>query len=427
MLPALLGRPIRRVALRRGEAVAPATAHLRPASRGIRKHSFLAPLLFPIGLAIALVIVGAVGLSVWNIHSASEARRSLHQAPVQSSKTEFASSVSRQVADSETEFVLRLVDGRLVRVIADKGEVSAFIGAALHYLEGARARANQQALGEIDQLFAEVFATREADLDAYADWFFAWGRSWRFLYEAATGAVQEMGRLFFSQTQVSDAARHAVEAYLLRHYQDFVLKPALRDDIIDRGLRQALRNAHREYLMALAGLDDYAQRFLAEQTGHVEEIDDAAVVVRIDWDAEKWKAPRYTAEDRYLEPVISVAVIGGSAALGGIVQRAVLPLVARTTAQVLASSQFTVGGAAAGLIQPGLGTAVGAIAGAGLDWGLSVFRHYMERDDFIRDNAAALDATISAWKAIMSPEISRAIDVWFDDTTLLLAKLDQAN
>jgi hypothetical protein len=105
----------------------------------------------------------------------------------------------------------------------------------------------------------------------------------------------------------------------------------------------------------------------------------------------------------------------------------VLPLVARTTAQVLASSQFTLGGAAAGSIQPGLGTAVGAIAGAGLDWGLSVFRDYMERDDFIRDNAAALDATISAWKALMSPELSRVIDVWFDDTTLLLAELDQAD
>jgi hypothetical protein len=353
--------------------VAP-TGHLRPQGRRIRRHGFLAPLLFPIGLAIALVIVGAVGISVWNIHSASDARRSLHEAPVQDSKTEFASSVSRQVADSETEFVLRLVDGQLVRVIADKGEVSAFISASLHYMEEARARTNEQALRDIDQLFAQVFATRDADLDAYADWFFAWGRSWRFLYEAATGAVQEMGRLFFSQTQVSDAARHAVEAYLLRHYQDFVLKPALRDDIIDRGLRQALRNAHREYLMAVAGLDDYAQRFVIERTRHVEAIDDATVVVRIDWDAEKWKAPRYAAEDRYLEPVVSVAVIGGSAALGGIVQRAVLPLVARTTAQVLASSQFTLGGAAAGSDQPGLGTAGGALAGAGLDWGLSVFR-----------------------------------------------------
>jgi hypothetical protein len=51
----------------------------------------------------------------------------------------------------------------------------------------------------------------------------------------------------------------------------------------------------------------------------------------------------------------------------------------------------------------------------------------MERDDFIRDNAAALDATISAWKALMSPQLSRVIDVWFDDTTLLLAELDQAD
>ncbi len=76
-------------------------------------------------------------------------------------------------------------------------------------------------------------------------------------------------------------------------------------------------------------------------------------------------------------------------------------------------------------IQPGLGTAFGAIAGAGLNWGLSVFRDYMERDGSIRDNSAALDATILAWKGRIAPEVSRTIDVWFDDTSLLLVTLEQ--
>ena len=426
MLPAVLARTLSPAASRRGDV--PKVDEPWAARRvTVRRQGLLAPLLFPIGLAIALVIVGAAAVSVWNIRSASETRRTLHEAPVTNSGTKLVTSVSREIVPGEAEFVLRLVDGRLVRVFADRGKVSAFISDSVRYLEEARARANQQALSEIDQLFVQVFASREADLDAYADWFFTWGRSWRFLYEAATGAVQEMGRLFFSQTQASDSARHAVEDYLLRHYQEFVLKPALRDDLIAQKLRQVLRNAHREYTMTVAGLDDRMQTFLAERTRHVEEIEDGNVVVTIDWDAEKWKAPRYAAVDRYLEPVVSVALIGGSAAIGGIVQRAVLPLVARTAAQVLVSSQFTLGGAAAGSIQPGLGTAVGAIAGAGLDWGLSVFRDYMERDDFIRENSAALDATILGWKGRLSPEVSRTIDVWFDDTTLRLAEFEQTN
>jgi len=387
----------------------------------VKKRGLLTPLLQPIGIAVGIVVVGLPAIAVWNIYSASEARQAEHDAAVNRGNTVVETHVKRQVADGETEFVLRLIDGKLMRVIAAKDATDAFLNQTLIALENARADAHRAAARDLDQLFAKTFASRDADLQAYADWFFEWGRSWRFLYEAVSGAVQEAARLSFSRTQISDAARAAVEAYLLRHYQELVLKPELRDASIVAGVRGVLKGAHDNYSAALARLDDSMQRFLSEKTRYVEELEPGSVAVKIDWDAEKWKAPRAMADDRALQPVASAALIGGSAVMGSMVGRIVVPFFARTTAEVMASTEMTIGGAAAGSAEPGLGTAIGALAGAALDWGISRFTDYIQRDGFIADNSAALDATITAWKGAMLPPIDKAIDVWFDDTRAIVA------
>ena len=402
-----------------GAMKAPALRRTEPVRRA---RGFLGSLALPVGIALAALVVGIPGFAIWNIYSASETRRVAHDAPVDRGDTVVTTTIDRQVADDETEFVLRLVDGKLVRVIAARNETETFLNETLVYLDNARVLAHRNAAEGLDRVFVEAFATREADLEAYADWFFEWGRSWRFLYEAVAGAVQEAVRLSFSRTQITDAARHAVEDYLLRHYQEFVLKPGLRDPVISEGVKRLLVTAHDDYLTAVAGLDDRMQRFLAEKIRFAEPIDSDAVSVRIDWDAEKWKAPRGLAEDRMLEPVGSATLIGGGAAVGSLLARVVLPFFARTTAQVVASAEMTIGGATIGSIEPGLGTVVGALAGAVLDWGMSEFTEHMERDGFVADNAAALDATVLEWKGDIAPEIDRAIDVWFDDTREVVAR-----
>jgi hypothetical protein len=390
----------------------------------VRKGA-LAALLGPVGVAIALVIVGVPAIFAWNIHKASEARRALHDSTHTVGETaRVETPVVRKVADGEVELVLRQVDGNLVRVIAAKDATDELINGALIALDKARRSAKDGARLQLDQLFERAFASRKDDLDAYADWFFGWGQSWRLLYEAVVGALQETARLAFSQTQVADAARHSVEDYLLRHYQEFVLKPALRDPTIVAGVGQTFKEANRDYLAALAELDAAVWRFAEERAAFAETLDARAVSVRLDWDAEKWRAPRGPAEDRYLDPVKTVALAGGGAvALKPVVARVALPLLARTTAKVMASTRMAVAGAAVGSVQPGLGTAIGATAGVALDWGMNAVSARFERDDFIAENAAALDATIAAWKEGILPEVDRAIDVWFDDASATVAKL----
>ncbi len=412
-----------------GAGMAPA-APVPPARVGrvvVNKYGTFGAFLRPIGIAVGLVVIGVPAMWATNIFLASEHRRALHDTAVVRPNTIVQAPVTRQVAQGEVEFVLRQSDGRMVRVIAAKDATDTFINDALIKLDRERVRIRDRAEKALDQVFAATFATRDADLNSYADWFFAWGQSWRLLYEAAVGAVQEAFRLGFSQTQVVDAARHGVEDYLLRHYQEFVLKPGMRDPMVVQGIQGVFMDASVEFGIALGQLDDRLQRFVAEKAVFTEPLAANAVAVKVDWDAEKWRAPRALAEDRYLEPARTVAVVGTAAVvLGPVVERLALPLLARTTASALASTRNVVGGAAAGSFSPGLGTAVGALVGLAVDWGMNAIQGGLQRGDFIKENGAALDATVAAWKGAITPEVDRAIGVWFDDLSVLVAQSGRA-
>src|SRR5579872_3726246 len=65
----------------------------------IKKRGLFAPFLQPIGIAIGLVVVGLPAIAVWNIYSASEARRAEYDAAVNRGKTVVETHVKRQVAD----------------------------------------------------------------------------------------------------------------------------------------------------------------------------------------------------------------------------------------------------------------------------------------------------------------------------------------
>ena len=46
------------------------------------------------------------------------------------------------------------------------------------------------------------------------------------------------------------------------------------------------------------------------------------------------------------------------------------------------------------------------------------------RDEFVRENGAALDATIAAWKARLDPELMKPVDVWYDDSVAALRAME---
>lgn len=400
------------------EAPARATTQPRPQTVIIkRKGGFWGP----VGTAIALTIVGFVAFNAWNIYQSSEERRVEHSKPVHRDQSEIVinvgSTAKRLPQAGEVEFFLKQEDGKLYRVIAQKTARDRFVNETLKYLQDRQERVLARADTELDAAFTRAFADKEASINAYADWFFAWGRSWQLLWKSITGAVNEGVKVGLSRTRIMDAARHEVEAYLIHHYKEFVLKPETRESEITRNVRDVFKEAHREYRYTIAGLDDRLQRFLAEHTRFMEEVEPAkAVSIKLDWDAQQWKAPRYAAEDAAMEGVTSVGLIAGSTfVLGPTLEALILPLFAEVTGEIMTSTELAVGGAILGSEVPILGNLLGLAAGVAADYALSYFRDHLNRDDFVKANHDAVDATIREWKELIVPHLRTAVTSWFDD------------
>src|SRR4029078_1623741 len=150
----------------------------------------------------------------------------------------------------------------------------------------------------------------------YADWFFEWKRSYVVLKETIASAISR-GLEAGKYESLNEAIEADVKDYFLKNYQEQVLKPELRDQIITKGVEQAARHAHDSYRRVIANGDMRLQLFLAKHTDHLEDIPGSTSMtnVKLDWDAQKWKAPTHLMEDRVYERAAGL----GAAAAGGTV------------------------------------------------------------------------------------------------------------
>ena len=127
-----------------------------------------------------------------------------------------------------------------------------------------------------------------------------------------------------------------MEAYLLRNYQRFVLKPELRTPVIETGVSRILANAHSRYLTVLTTIEARTQLFLNEFTQHLEVIDPRdKLAISLDWDAQKWKAPRYTVDDEAFEALCRGMQF---AAVSGLIAATVGPTVEGAFAEVFGAA-----------------------------------------------------------------------------------------
>jgi hypothetical protein len=151
--------------------------------------------------------------------------------------------------------------------------------------------------------------------------------------------------------------------------------------------------------------------------------------IKLDWDAQKWKAPTYLMEDRAFDGVVGV----GTAAAGGTVGALALgPALNRVLAQSFTQLSrrvatslgtrlaFAQQGAVAGtVVQPMggqvVGAAIGVLIGAAVDYLANAANEAFSREGFVAANNEALDVTIAMWKSGLEANIDTAIDKWFDD------------
>jgi hypothetical protein len=397
----------------------------------IVKPSALGMLLRPFGLAVALVLSAYALVSLGTTFYRSYYRHLDHTAAVHPDRSMFDVFFGGKSLPSDAvDLIIKDIDGTLHRVVASKSEADKFVNDTILMLDEERARIKQTVHDDLDRTFALAFQDREQAITAYADWYFAWKRSYVVLKETVSFAVAR-----FFETGKYESVNEAIEAdvkdYFLRHYKEQVLKPELRDQVIAKGVEQAARHAHDSYRRVIANGDMRLQLFLAKHTSHLEDIPSATPVtaVKLDWDAQKWKAPVYLMEDRAFDGIAGI----GAAAAGGTVGAlalgpAINAVLARSFGHLSSRVATSLGtrillaqqGAVAGtLVHPVggqvIGAAIGVALGAGIDYLVNEANEAVSRESFVAANDQALDATIATWKSGLEANLDTAIDQWFDD------------
>ena len=397
----------------------------------IVKESALGALLKPIGISIALVLSAYALLSLGTTFWRSYQNHLDHAAPVHADNSvlDILFGASNLPADP-VDLVVKDVDGTLHKVVASKSEADKFVNDTILMLDDERARIKQAAHEDIDRAFALAFQDREQAISNYADWFFEWKRSYVVLKESLTSAITR----FFEAGKyesLTEAIEADVKDYFLRNYKEQVLKPEVRDQTISQGVEQAVRHAHDSYRRVIANGDMRLQLFLAQHTSHLEDIPAATPMtnVKLDWDAQKWKAPVYLMEDRAFDGIagIGAAAAGGTVgalalgpALNGVLAQTFGQLSRRFVTSLGTRLAFAQQGAVAGtMVQPMggqvIGAAIGVAIGVVADYLSNAANEAFNRDEFVTANAEALDATVATWKSTLTANIDTAIDKWFDD------------
>ena len=416
---------IRPPAKRRGRRVE------RRGRETVVRPSALGMLLRPIGIAIGIVLCVYAIVSLGTTFYRSYQRHLDHTAPVHADNSVLDIFFGdKSLPPDAVDLVIKDVDGSLHKVVASRSEADKFVNETILMLDEERARIKQAAHEDIDRSFALAFQDRQAAISSYADWFFEWKRSYVVLKEAISSAITR----FFEAGKyesLNEAIEVDVKDYFLKNYNDQVLKPELRDETITKGVEQAVRHAHDSYRRVIANGDMRLQLFLAKHTSHLEDIPSATPMteVKLDWDAQKWKAPVYLMEDRAFDGIAGV----GAAAAGGTVGAlalgpAINTVIAQSFGQLsrrVATSlgtrlAFAQQGAIAGtVVQPMggqvVGAAIGVAIGAAVDYLSNAANEAFNRDSFVAANEEALDATIATWKSGLEANIDTAVDKWFDD------------
>ncbi len=415
-----------------GATPAKAGRRLRARREKVVRPSALGMLLRPIGISVGVVLSVYALISLGTTFYRSYYRHLDHTAAVHPDHSVLDIFFpDRSLPPDAVDLVIKDVDGSLHRVVVSKSETDKFVNDTILMLDDERARIKQAAHEDLDRTFALAFQDREQSINSYADWFFEWKRSYVVLKETISSAITR-GLEAGKYESLNEAIDADVKDYFLKNYQEQVLKPELRDATITKGVDQAVRHAHDSYRRVIANGDMRLQLFLAKHTDHLEDIPASAPMtkVKLDWDAQKWKAPTYLMEDRAFDGVAGL----GAAAAGGTVGALALgpafdSVLAQSFGQISRRVATSLGtrvalaeqGAIAGtVVQPMggqvIGAALGVAIGAAVDYLSNEANEAINRESFVAANEQALDSTIATWKSSLEANIDTAIDKWFDDT-----------
>lgn len=316
-------------------------------------------------------------------------------------------------------------DGRTFLAYVKREDASVFLQGNIAYLQERRARAIEDLERELDLLFAEVFSDKNAAVDAYADWFFQWGQTWRILFEASLGGVSELTQ--GNIDLVLARMRRETELYLISGYSEHVLRPDERDPAIQAGVQKILERAEQDYQRMLSNLDERLIELIAE-AGYVVEVDaDTSVTTFIDWESASLAAPSSYGWNAAMAGMGSLSLIVAGQLAAPFIQQIVVQAMGPVVAEVLISAETILGATALGSFVPGVGNLVGLAVGIGADFLLNEGREILQREEFEADAMIAIDRTIVEWRNRLAPDLQYIIEEWFDQSQSSLLAIAGSN
>ncbi len=399
-----------------------------------------AALFRPIGIALATLLLVFGLLSIGTGYVRSYLRHLDYSQAAHQDGSLIGSGVQPALGD-QVALSVRSGD-QLSRHLTDRGALTGFLAERQQQLEQQRAALHAAASADADLVLQLAFADGPQQIEHYADWFFAWKTSYVMLKETVMSAVHRA--LDSGIEDWREAIERDLTDYFMRNFTERVLQPERRDPLLEAGVRNALQHAHERYLQAVRENDLRLQLFLQEHTRHLDRNELAGnVQVQLDWDAQKWKAPLYRADERSFAGMTGLGTVAGATLAGRMVGRALAPALqplVRRTAQKVASgvavkageraAGAAVGAEAGSAVAPGVGSAVGAViglaAGVALDYTANRVDRWLNRAEFVQENQAALAAIEQEWRGAIEQELHRTIDVWFDDSAAALQTLAPA-
>lgn len=327
------------------------------------------------------------------------------------------------IREDEIELIIKGNEGVVLRALAPKDNASIFFRGQLSLIEQYRERANRTVDDGLERVFATSFADSEFAVENFADWFFSWGRNYDFLGKSLVGALGEV--LSFSPSEMMEGAREDVEAHFTKHYLEQVLKPEIRNPTIESGVRGVLSDAHREYMFLLEESDERLKEFVLANARYIEQVDPSrAVMIKLDWNSEKFKAPIYRADEAVQAGMRGIAFVLGGAAAGPAFEAGFGTLMAVVAGETLATTEAVVIGGAVGSEVPILGTVIGAVAGLAADFVVNRISEGMNRSEFVAETNQAVELTTSHWQKQLTSPLRKEVQQWFDDTRNLMMTPD---
>jgi len=343
-------------------------------------------------------------------------------------KTGFQAQVRPQI-----ELIYQSQDGEMVRVLADAERYSDFVKQSIQSLEKIRKNLIQQSETELNHALSSVFDSVHERIDTFADWYFAYTTTYKILWKATSSTAGHA--ISFSTKDVGEAVAYDVEHYILKHYEDIVLRPELTHPKLKRAYENTLISVSNNYANALSIIHTNFLAFVSRETTHLQQNHSQDVDMTLDWQSQfnKMNMAAYekTPEGKTLGAILIAggASIGGKV-LGGVAAKTVTTAASKGLLAKLASpfvSKAVVLGSsgAIGSLGGPVGAVIGASVGLGADYLINEGVEITQRVAFVKDVNEAITATQTEWEDIMQQSLQQTIEILVNDSINLLPNYEQ--